>query len=671
MKCIEVVFNLPIDNSFHYLVPSCLEASIEVGKRVKAPFGPKELIGFIAGLSTKPSGRPGLRLKEIIEVVDKTPLLSDRLMRLARWMSEYYLCPLGETIGAFIPPGINTSKPKNTTSKIKTDLSTSALTNVNSSKPLLPTSHQKEVLERVREAIGRGGYTSFLLYGITGSGKTEVYLQAIEEVIRGGKGAIVLIPEISLTKQTLERFSDRFPGKVAVLHSGLTLSQRSREWRRIREGRVHIVIGARSAIFAPMEKVGLIVVDEEHETSFKQDETSPRYQGRDVAVMRAKIEDAVIILGSATPSLESYYNTRNGKSSLLYLPERMEGRSLPPVEMVDMRKETGASGILSRALRNGIETVLKRKEQAILFLNRRGYSNFLLCRGCGLIMDCPHCSVSLTYHLKEKTLRCHYCNYTQSAPSCCPKCSGTKISRFGFGTQRVEEEIGRFFPHARVIRMDRDTTRKRGSHEAILSKFEVGEADILLGTQMVAKGFDFSRVTLVGIISADVALNLPDFRAGERTFNLLTQVAGRTGRGSKGGVVIIQTYNPDHYSILMAKDHDYESFYQQEVAFRRELGYPPFNHLLNLKLEGRNEETVMKVADDLCCSLRIRNEFGYQILGPAPCTLSKIRGRYRWQILVKGKKPSSLRTLVQEALLSLSIPSQLRLIVDMDPVMML
>lgn len=666
MKYAEVVFDLPIDKSFHYLVPAHLEDMAMIGKRVKAPFGKKSLTGFIIGLQDTPP-MSDLQLKEINDIIDKDPVLDVPLLQLARWIKEYYFVSLGETLRAFIPPRLSSYKSQLNRTGMKGE----------GSLPLSPSPSQEEVLTIIKAAIKEGGYNSLLLYGITGSGKTEVYLQTIDEVRKKGKGAIVLIPEISLTKQIVDRFSLRFPHEVAVLHSGLSAGERHKEWRRIYDGQANIVIGARSAVFAPIPRLGLIVVDEEHETSYKQDEASPRYQGRDVAIMRAKIEDGLIILGSATPSLESYYNTTTGKKSRrLLLRERIENRPLPEVRIVDMRRVTQkgkkAPVILSSLLEQELRRCLSRGEQIVLFLNRRGFSNFILCPDCGEVIGCPHCSVSLTYHLKGRLLRCHYCNYVEAAPSTCPKCKGVNLGCFGLGTQQVEEELRRLFPETRILRMDRDTTTRRGSHEEILSTFEKGEADILLGTQMVAKGLDFAGVTLVGVISADVALNLPDFRAAERTFNLLTQVAGRAGRGPKEGMVIIQTYNPCHYSIVAARDHDYDSFYTKEILLRKELGYPPFNHLLNLRFEGMDEGAVIRGAEDLNRELRLRSsEFRCQVLGPAPCALVRIRERFRWQILIKGKRPSEIRSLLQESLSSLSFPRTLKIVIDMDPVMML
>jgi primosomal protein N' (replication factor Y) len=655
----EVCLNLPIKRSFHYLVPHHLEKDVGVGKRVLVPFGKRRLFGFV--LSTPNEAPTGIETREILEVVDQDPLLHEDLLHLASWMEDYYLCPIGEVIHGFLPPGL-TKRPRRPKGKPdptpkKTD-------------PLTLTPSQQEVFDVIKGAIEEGGYRSFLLHGVTGSGKTEIYLQAIDVARRRGKGAVVLIPEISLTKQTLERFRCRFGEDVAVLHSGLRPSQRASEWRRVRDGRARIVVGARSAVFSPIRNVGLIIVDEEHETSYKQDERSPRYHGRDVAIMRGMKDGAIVLLGSATPSIESYHNTTIGKSTLLTLCQRIDHRPLPSAKIIDMRREKGK--ILSKVLMEEIHKRLKVGEKVILFLNRRGHSSFILCRECGDVGRCPRCNLALTYHLQGRRMMCHYCGYTRSAPDRCGSCGGVNMDHMGIGTQRVEEEIGRVFPDEKVLRMDRDTTRRPDSYHRILSSFETGDAKILLGTQMVAKGFDFPDVTLVGVILADIALNLPDFRASERTFNLLTQVGGRAGRGQREGMVIIQTYNPDHYSIVAASHHDYHSFYKKEIILRRELSYPPFVHLVILRLKGRDEKRVIDVAEGLGEKLREgAHRFGTIVLGPAPCPLPKIRGEFRWQILIKGKSPTRMRGLIRECLDTFTVPRGVRLGVDVDPVGML
>ncbi len=517
------------------------------------------------------------------------------------------------------------------------------------------TKDQQEALHRISQAVQRGTFQVALLHGVTGSGKTEVYIRAIRQTLKMGRRAIVLVPEISLTPQTVARFRAHFGPRVTVFHSGLSMGERYDAWRRMRNGHYDIVVGARSAIFAPMPEVGLIVVDEEHVESYKQSETQPRYHARDVAVMRGKLSEAVVLLGSATPSLESYHNVECKKFSFLPLPHRIEELPLPVVNIVDMCQERKGDnwGIFSEVLRERIAQRLERGEQIILFLNRRGFSTCIKCQECGFVMTCPHCNVTLTYHAQDLMVKCHYCGLRQPAPDVCPSCRGQHIKFRGMGTQRVERELQELFPRARVLRMDQDTTTRKGAHRRILEKFRDGQADILLGTQMIAKGLDFPRVTLVGVVSADTGLNLPDFRSAERTFQLITQVAGRAGRGGPGGEVMVQTYSPQETCIQLAQGHDYHSFVQRELESRQELGYPPFGKLLLLLLRSTDEARVTRAAEKLAVMVsreaRRLDCRGVQILGPAPAPLSKIRGQYRWQILMKGPKSSTLRSIFQEA----------------------
>lgn len=541
------------------------------------------------------------------------------------------------------------------------------------SYPLKLTQEQTNALEVITQSIKKGEFKVFLLHGITGSGKTEVYLQSIAEVLKAGKGAIVLVPEISLTPQTVERFKARFGEKIAILHSKLSPGERYDQWCRIHTGEAEIVIGARSAIFAPLKNLGLIVIDEEHETTYKQYDATPRYHARDVGILQAKLTNAVVILGTATPSLETFYNTSIGKSHYLYLPYRIDNRPLAQVEIIDMKEEykLGNRSIFSLSLKKAIEERLNKQEQVIIFLNRRGFATFIQCKDCGTTMKCPHCEITLTYHLTDKMLKCHYCNFQKQAPQVCPKCQGTKIHYFGTGTQKVEDELQRLFPKARISRMDLDTTTCKMAHHKILSSFKSHGIDILVGTQMIAKGLDIPNVTLVGVISADIGLNLPDFRASERTFSLLTQVAGRAGRGQAAGLVIIQTYNPQHPAILAAKTQDYNAFYAQEITFRRELSYPPFTHLANVTIKGKDEEETIKLAQLIGSNLRIYNQRkDILILGPAPCPLTKIKEEYRWQILLKGK-PKDMRELLKATLDETSIPRHLKVSLDIDPIGML
>jgi len=539
------------------------------------------------------------------------------------------------------------------------------------------TEAQNKAEQLIEEGLRDENSRVILLQGVTGSGKTEVYLRAIAKVLEQGKQAIVLVPEISLTPQMIGRFRSRFGEQIAILHSQLSIGERYDQWRRLKEGEADIAIGARSAIFAPLKRLGLIVIDEEHETSYKQD-TVPRYHAREVAVKRAELSGAVVILGGATPSLESRFSAGQGRYDFAILPERIEARPLPAVEIVDMREELkqGNRSIFSRRLAQSLNRCLEEKEQAILFLNRRGYAPFILCRDCGYVPRCPHCQVSLTYHFTDKDLRCHHCGYSRQAPDICPRCKSRYIRHFGIGTQRVEEELKKQFPQGRVLRLDADTTTRKGAHSSMLGSFKKREIDILVGTQMIAKGLDFPEVTTVGVITADTSLNLPDFRAAERTFQLLTQVAGRAGRGSKLGEVIIQTYAPEHYSILAARTHDYETFYEQEMKLREELLYPPFSHFVNLLLTHPQEKAVIEAAGRMKLFLsEAREELerdDIEILGPTQAPLAKLKNRYRWLITLKGERVEDMNDLIRSSLKRIgSSLGRVKLEIDVDPLGMM
>ena len=550
------------------------------------------------------------------------------------------------------------------------------------SPPDLLSPDQQSAVAAISQAFRSQRYQAFLLHGVTGSGKTEVYLRVIEEVLTAGLQALLLVPEIALTSQLVAYFQTRVRFPMAILHSGLSLGERYDEWRRIRKGFAKLVIGVRSAIFAPLEHLGMIIIDEEHDSSFKQ-EDKVRYHARDLALVRGKMENAVVILGSATPSLESYHNAMEKKFRLISLPRRIEDRPLPEIQVLDMRLEAvdrKARPILSRSLEESLQQNALRGEQAILFLNRRGFSTFSLCPDCGFTYKCPNCSVSLTYHLPEKSFRCHYCDYSLSPPDRCPKCASTRIRLFGTGTQRLEEEIQNKFPQIRLSRMDRDTTTRKSAHQKILSQVRRGNINFLIGTQMITKGHDLPGVTLVGVLAADLSLNVPDFRASERTFQLLTQVSGRAGRGALPGKVIIQTYNPQHYSILRAQAQDYFAFYEEEMKFRQEMAYPPFVRLVNLRLEGNSEARVQEVADSLRrIAFKVRRsrknfQGEVEILGPAIAPLAKLKGKIRHQMLLKGKNWSILHDYTEMLLYQVEkqIPLPgIRLTVDIDPVGML
>jgi len=525
------------------------------------------------------------------------------------------------------------------------------------SEPLTLTIAQKSAFESIKSSLLQGtrdyaSPTVFLLHGVTGSGKTEVYLQALAEVVKLGKRGIVLVPEIALTPQTIERFASRFPHKVAVLHSRLSLGEQFDEWQRIRNGEFDVVIGPRSAIFAPQPDLGLIVIDEEYEWTYKQHDKSPRYHTRAVAVKLAELTGAVVVLGSATPDVETFYHAQRGDYHLLQLPERVtpsEGSSLPRVEIVDLREElkAGNRSLFSRSLSQATAEALAKEEQVILFLNRRGTATFVQCRSCGLVLRCRRCEVALTYHYDEDVLVCHQCNYRMPVPQICPRCLSRRIKFLGIGTQKLEQEAGYAFSRARLLRWDSDVTQRgKHSHGEILSRFQSHQADILIGTQMIAKGLDLPLVTLVGVVSADTSLNLPDFRAGERTFQLLSQVAGRAGRGTLGGQVIIQTYSPENYAIQAAAKHDYTSFYEQEITYRRQLHNPPFSRLVCLVYSHTNDALCQREAERMKRLLvEERDSRGIadlSLIGPAPAFIHRLRGRFRWQLILRGSEPSAL-----------------------------
>jgi primosomal protein N' (replication factor Y) len=534
-----------------------------------------------------------------------------------------------------------------------------------------PTAEQESALSRLRELAGRGAFGAALLHGVTGSGKTEIYLRLARDVQASGRGVLLLVPEIALTPAMAAQFRAAFGDRVAIQHSGLSDGERHDQWHRIRRGEVDVVVGTRSAVFSPLPRIGLIVVDEEHDGSYKQEE-SPRYNGRDVAVVRAREAGAVVVLGSATPSLESYQNALNGRYTLVTLDKRVLDRPLAEVQVVDMRQEYAADGpdvILSRALREALGERLARGEQAMVLLNRRGFAVAVFCRHCGGTLECPNCSVSLTIHKAARRARCHYCNHSARIPETCAACGGTFLEQTGFGTERVETEVREAFPDARVSRIDRDTIRRRGAIAGVLAAFARREIDVLVGTQMIAKGHDFPRVTLVGVVSADVGLGLADFRAGERTFQLLTQVAGRAGRGDIRGLAIVQTIHPDHYSIRHACRQDYAAFFAEEVGFRRSMRYPPAVSLINAIVRATTANAALEDAGELVQALRA-TAAAYRVLGPAPAPLSRLKGEHRAQFFVKGTARGVMRRALETVLASRP-ELRRRTIVDVDPLSVL
>lgn len=594
-----------------------------------------------------------LELREYLLAHPETVPLADLLEHYSR-----------EQVNFFVGRGAVTIVPK------EVQRSAAYFEGIESNQALELNPEQKEACEAVVGAIGKK-HPPFLLQGITGSGKTEVYLQIIQGALDMGKTAIVLVPEISLTPQMTERFIARFGDKVAILHSGLSNGEKYDEWRKVERGDAQVVVGARSAIFAPLKNLGVIIIDEEHEASYKQD-SNPRYHARDVALLRAQYNQAALVLGSATPSLESRARAGKGVYQHLRLTQRANPlASIPEVQLIDFRDYIGQNETsnFTPPLIEAIQDRLDKKEQVVLMLNRRGYSSFVMCRECGTVDTCPNCDISLTLHMDTKTMNCHYCGFSKEIPHVCPNCQSRSIRYYGTGTQKAYDELTELFPEARILRMDVDTTRKKGSHQALLEQFGNGEADILLGTQMIAKGLDFPNVTLVGVLNADTALNLPDFRSSERTFQLLTQVAGRAGRAEKAGQVLIQSYNPNHYAIRFAKDQDYEGFYAYEMGIRRQLGYPPYYFTIGITLSHKKEEEVLRRAYQVMEILRSGLSDASIILGPTPKPIARTHNLYHYQILIKYRLEDELASTLNQvlALTQERENSELRLSIDHEP----
>jgi len=664
----EIIINnssRQLSRVFHYRIPEDLIGEIRIGHVVHVPFGKanKNTLGYVVGMVDHSSYE---ELKYIEDIVFKDELaIKSELIILASWMAEEYMCSISDCMKQMLPPAGQTKL-----SKDKKDKNPLKDKNYERTTPFIPNEQQKVVIQTIASSIEAEKPETFLIHGVTGSGKTEVYLQLISKVLEQGKEAIVLVPEISLTPQMIERFVGRFGDKVAVLHSRLSDGERKDQWYRIKEGRVKVVVGARSAIFAPFTNLGIIIIDEEHEHTYKSEKT-PRFHARDVAYKRSELEKCTVVLGSATPSVETYYSALKGDIVLLKMTERANKKELPRVDIIDMREEMnlGNRSIFSRDLYNAIKSNIENKSQTILFLNRRGYSSFILCRNCGYVPRCNNCSISLTYHIKGERLICHYCGHCRPNIHICPKCQSKHIRHFGAGTQRVEDEIKKEFPNATVLRMDMDTTSKKNSHEEILGKFRNENVDILIGTQMIAKGHDFPNVTLVGVISADMMLNIEDFRSTEKTFQLLTQVAGRAGRAEKEGKVIIQTYEIDNFSIQSAKSQNYGEFYRQEIILREQLRYPPFRDIVSIMISGNELDRVKQYSNEL--EERIRkvvpeSREDVELFCTVPAPVSKINNRYRWRIIVKCFIDDEIREIMKEVSMALQADCARWCIVSVD-----
>jgi len=663
----EVAVPVPLRRQFTYRVPASLADRVAVGVRVRVPLGRRSVLGTVVSWPGAAPG-DGIDVREIDDVPPEAPALPQDLLALTRFVADYYLCSWGEAIEAALPPDPRPSKRRGTSQDGPPPAGPFT-------PPPDPTAAQRAALDALVPSVVSRTYAPFLLWGATGSGKTEVYLRAAEATLAQGRGVLYLVPEIGLTPLLVTRLEARFPGEVAVLHSALPKQLRRASWEEVRAGRRRFVVGARSAVFAPLPDPGLIVVDEEHDPSYKQ-EDAPRYHGRDVAVVRARLARATVVLGSATPSLESFHHARTGRYALLALGGRVEARPLPEVRLVDMRETFRGAGEvvpIAPALAEALRACLERGEQALVLRNRRGWSAAILCPACGQRLTCTRCSVALTWHKSARRLRCHGCGRESKRPDACPACGSDALREWGEGTERIEDEIRSAVPGARVARMDRDTVRARGAQERILRSFEAGEIDILVGTQMIAKGHDFPRVTLVGILAADHALGLPDFRAGERAFQLLTQVAGRAGRGARPGAVIAQAFDPGHPVLRHAASQDYLAFYDAEMRYRRAMRYPPLAALVQIIVSHRDLAQAWRIAGDAASALEAAAADGpLTVLGPGPAPIERLRGLYRLQILVRSAGRRRLVEAVASALAPFEATALRRsLHVDVDPVSLL
>ena len=735
-KFASIVFPVPTPKPFTYSVPEELQDSIELGQMIQAPFGPKnpKRTGYVVELFNECELS---KLKSISKIVSETPIFSEEILKIAHWIAEYYRAGVGEVLRAAYPfssdqrakliqnywpnPHLPDDLPKMSkagklvweyfqnnpepcsineliekvgvsSGAVKTLVKNGYLIqenlpvrrlpefydNIEHPPPLNLTSDQENALTEILRAIDSGKHKTFLLHGVTGSGKTEVYLEALRKTMEMGKRGLVLIPEISLTPQTVSRFQYRFGDKVGVYHSALGKGERYDEWCAAREGISDVVIGTRSAIFAPLENIGLIVVDEEHDGSYKQVDPAPRYNARDIAVLRGMHSNAVVVLGSATPSMESLYNASKGKYTKLLLPERAVEHGLPTLNIIDMRGRGKDEIILSDELTSAIERVLERNEQAILFLNRRGFATSMLCRNCGQSLMCPNCSVSLVYHFQTGKLMCHHCGYKQREPKECPICKNDWLRYTGIGTEKVVEVINDNFPNARYLRIDHDTTRRKGSLQKLLLEFSQRKADIIVGTQIIAKGLDFPGVSLVGVIQADTSLFLPDFRTGERTFTLITQVSGRAGRGETPGEVYLQTFTPKHYAVKCAINHDFEEYYRKEIQYRKIVGLPPISRLVNILIEASKDSDAKKIANsigDLIYPYTLqKRKSGIKLFGPVEAPIYRLRGMFRWQVAIAGPDHHSLKAILDNETLKriLNVKRKgLRIVVDVDPINLL
>lgn len=716
-KVLVEISNINVDKHFDYLIPSKLINKVQIGMRVKVQFVNRIIEGFVVDITEFSDNK--YELKEILEVVDEFPILNDELLKLGKWMSDEYYSTLISCYQIMLPKALKAKSNAKINKKIIKMISLNENANLNSTND-----NQRKIIEMVKfkgqcnitelrkistyatnmliknnilnveeieeyrlkqsnvksneklkltpqqeqvknDILNDNKNSTFLLHGVTGSGKTQVYIELINEMIKLGKDSIFLVPEISLTPQIIEKFNSRFGNMVTVLHSKLSEGEKYDEYRKIMSGKSHIVVGARSAVFAPFKNLGLIVIDEEHTSTYKQ-ENNPKYNTIDVAKKRAEFNNAKVVLGSATPTIDDYARALKGIYRKVELPNRINNNKLPHVDIVDMNKEKNKGSIFSKSLIDAINTTLLKKEQIILLLNRRGYSSFVTCSNCGYSVKCPNCDITLTYHKSSNVLRCHYCGYATKNSEICPSCGEKSMKNLGIGTEKVEEELNKLF-NVRIVRMDLDTTSKKGSYEKIINDFKNNKYDILLGTQMIAKGHDFSNVTLVGVINADTSLLIPNYKSSEYTFQLLTQTAGRSGRATKEGSVIIQTYNPNHYAISLSKNHDYLSFFNTEMSIRKKLSYPPYYYLNYIKIIGKNYEYLGEESKKIGNYLR-RELPDLIILGPTICNVFKLNNQYRFGIIIKYKKSEKLNFVLKSLINHYKGNNNIKIDIDINPV---
>lgn len=658
MKVAQVVLPVPVNKSFYYTIPTQFQNEDVSLRRVKVPFGTKTLVGFCLETKNDFQTDKSIKLKDISEVLDINPVLTNEAIEMSKWLAQNYLCSFGEALATVVPVSLTVPKSGLKIKKIssKKEISTIEL-----------NSYQKNACNKIFEAMDKNENSNFFIHGVTGSGKTEVYLRCIQRAIDNNKSAIFLLPEISLTPQFIDILNKRFPGIVALWHSGVTKIQKYKIFDAIRRQDIRIVVGARSAIFLPFTDLGVVIIDEEHENTYKQN-NKPSYDAKEIALWRAKYNNAVAIFGSATPSIEMYKKCLDKKINLIEMPYRIDKKPLPNIEMISLKTVKGRSSVFSKKMLSAIKTALARREQVIIFLNKRGFSSSIACDNCDTLVQCPNCSISLVYHKNPEILKCHYCGTEQKFPIKCSKCGKTHYRTIGVGTQKVEEELKQLFPYTKLFRLDADTVTSKTIYSKVYEGIKNEEYSILLGTQMVTKGFDFPRVSLVCVVNADMSLYLPDFRSSERTFQLITQVAGRCGRGKIKGKVLVQTMYPDNYALTLAQKYDYKSFFEQELTYRKELNYPPFCNIAKITVRNADQEKALKFTEKLYGFIDkqiMESNYYINLLGPSQSYIFKSNGTYRWQIILKGAR-KELKTIL-EKIETINVPNQTYINIELDP----